>query len=169
MPAQIAGLSANVVRFVRSQRIARLATIGPRQRPHVVPVVFAYAAGRIYTPLDLKPKSVPAQRLQRVRNIIANPHVQVLVDRYDEDWRRLAYVQLRGRADLIAAGAEYRRAIGLLERKYPQYAALPLRGRPVVRVVVERAVSWGMEVRRGARSGRPASPPLRRRPRARQR
>jgi PPOX class probable F420-dependent enzyme len=161
----VAGMGA----LLKEQRVARLATIGPRGRPHVVPVVFAYAAGRIYTPLDLKPKSVPPERLQRVRNILANPHVQVLVDRYDEDWRRLAYVQLRGRADLIAAGAEYRRAIGLLERKYPQYAALPLRGRPVIRVVVERAVSWGTEVRRGARSGRPASPPPRRQPRARQR
>ena len=146
--------------LLKEQPVARLATVDRRGRPHVVPVVFAYAAGRIYTPLDLKPKSVPPQRLQRVRNILANPHVQVLVDRYDEDWRRLAYVQLRGRADLIAAGAEYRRAIGLLERKYSQYAALPLRGRPVIRVVVERTVSWGAAVGRGAP---PASPAPRRR------
>ncbi len=132
-----------VERFVRAQRVARLATVDARGRPHLVPIVFAYAAGRLYTPIDRKPKSIPPQRLQRVRNILANPQVQVLVDHYDEDWRRLGYVQLRGRAELIESGYEYRRALRLLERKYPQYAELPLRGRPVIKVTVERVLVWG--------------------------
>ena len=129
--------------FARAQRVARLATVDARGRPHLVPIVFAYTAGRLYTPLDLKPKSVTPQRLQRVRNILANPQVQVLIDRYDEDWRRLGYVQLRGRAELIEGGTEYRRAVSLLERKYPQYGELPLQGRPVIKVTIERAVAWG--------------------------
>ncbi len=136
-------LQGEAKRFVRVQRVARLATVDARGHPHVVAVVFAYSAGRLYLPLDLKPKAVAPRRLQRVRNIIANPHVQVLVDRYDEDWRRLGYVQLRGRAQLLERGVEYRRAIELLEGKYPQYARLPLRGRPLIRITVERAVSWG--------------------------
>ena len=129
--------------FLWAQRVARLATVDARGRPHVVPIVFAYATSRLYTPVDLKPKAASPRDLQRVRNIVANPQVQVLVDHYDEDWRRLGYVQLRGRAELIERGHEYRRALRLLERKYLQYADLPLQGRPVIKVTVERMVAWG--------------------------
>ena len=135
----VAGMDA----LLKKQRVARLATVDRRGRPHVVPVVFAVDGAVLYTPIDLKPKSSEPRRLQRVRNILANPHVQVLIDRYDEDWSRLGYVQLRGRAELLEGGAEYDRALRLLERKYPQYAELPLRGRPLIKVTVERAVSWG--------------------------
>ena len=135
----VAGMEA----LLKDQRVARLATVDRRGRPHTVPVVFAYARTGLYTPIDLKPKAVAPRRLQRVRNILANPHVQVLIDRYDEDWSKLGYVQLRGRAELLEGGAEYDRALGMLERKYPQYAELPLRGRPLIKVTVERAVSWG--------------------------
>ena len=146
---------ADVGRFLEAQRVARLATVDVHGRPHVVPIVFAYATGRLYTPIDLKPKAVRPERLQRVRNILANPQVQVLVDHYDEDWHRLGYVQLRGHAELIERGAEYRRARRLLERKYPQYDELPLEGRPVIKVVVERVVAWGSV-------GVPADPTMRR-------
>ena len=129
--------------FVERARLARLATVDERGSPHVVPIVFVYVDGIVYTPIDLKPKAVPARGLRRVRNIEANPRVQVLVDRYDEDWNRLAYVQLRGRAELIEGGEEYDRSLRLLEEKYPQYATLPLAGRPVIRIAVERMVSWG--------------------------
>lgn len=136
-------LSAAVQRFVREQRVARLATVDGRGRPHVVPVVFAYAAGRVYTPIDAKPKSTEPGRLRRVKNIEANPYVQVLIDHYDEDWRRLGYVQLRGRAELLEAGEEHRRALRLLQRKYLQYDQLPLAGRPVIKITIERAIMWG--------------------------
>ena len=136
-------LSGEIERFVRAQRVGRLATVDPSGRPHVVPVVYVYDAGRAYTPIDLKPKSASPRDLRRVRNILSNPNVQLLVDRYDEDWQRLAYVQLRGRAELIEDSDEYRRAIRLLEDKYTQYAELPLVGRPVIEIVVERAVAWG--------------------------
>jgi PPOX class probable F420-dependent enzyme len=129
--------------FLERARVARLATVHGLGRPHVVPIVFAYEGGVLYTPVDLKPKSVPPRRLLRVRNILRNPQVQVLLDRYDEDWARLGYLQLRGRAELIEAGEEYERALSLLERKYPQYGSLPLQGRPVIKVTVERMVRWG--------------------------
>ncbi len=129
--------------FIQTQRVARLVTVDERGRPHVVPIVFVCAADRLYTPIDLKPKTAAPHRLRRVRNIAANPQVQVLLDSYDEDWAKLGYVQLRGRAELLEDGDEYRHALGLLERKYEQYAHLPLRGRPVIKVVIEDVVSWG--------------------------
>lgn len=103
--------SRNVQRFVREARAARLATVDGLGRPHVVPIVFVYDGITLYTPIDLKPKAIDPLRLRRVRNILANPRVQVLVDRYDDDWTRLAYVQLRGRAELIAGGAEHGAAL----------------------------------------------------------
>ena len=130
-------------RFLEERRVARLATVDGRGRPHVVPIVYVYADGIVYTPVDLKPKAVSAERLRRVRNIISDPYVQVLVDHYDEDWQRLGYVQLRGRAEIMGDGAEYRRAIRLLEGKYRQYGELPLSGRPVIKISVEKTVSWG--------------------------
>jgi len=134
---------AAVQRFVRQHRVARLATVDERGRPHVVPICYAYARGRLYTPVDLKPKTAAPEGLRRVRNILASPQVQVLIDDYDEDWSRLAFVQLRGTAALLHEGAEYRRALRLLEHKYPQYQALPLAGRPIIGVTVERVVAWG--------------------------
>ena len=136
-------ISIEAERFVQAQRVARLATVDTRGRPHVVPIVYAYADGCLYTPIDRKPKTASPERLQRVRNIQACPQVQVIVDRYEEEWRRLRYVQLRGQAELIAHGDEHRRALQLLERKYPQYGELPLEGRLVIKVVIERAVVWG--------------------------
>ncbi len=136
-------LPGEIEAFVRAQRVARLATVDARGRPHVVPIVFAYAARRLYTPIDAKPKSVSFRELKRVRNILASHHVQVLLDRYDEDWSQLGFVQLRGRAELIERGDEHREAIGLLERAYPQYTGLPLEGRPVIRVTIESFFSWG--------------------------
>ena len=90
--------------FLEEQRVARLATVDEQGRPHIVPIVFVYADGVIYTPIDLKPKTTSPERLRRVRNILSNPQVQVLVDHYDEDWQRLGYVRLRGKAEIIDRG-----------------------------------------------------------------
>src|SRR3972149_2542942 len=97
MPAQLKAVES----FLQAQRVARLATVDARGPAHGGPLVFASGAGPASPPFDLKPRSAPPERLRRVRNIAANPQVQVLVDHYDEDWRRLGYVQLRGRAELI--------------------------------------------------------------------
>ena len=78
-----------------------------------------------------------------MRNIRSNPHVQVLVDHYDDDWRSLGYVQLRGTAEFVENGPEYGMAIGLLEAKYPQYREHSLEGRPLIRISVEHVVAWG--------------------------
>ena|SRR3990170_457439 len=131
--------------FVREARVARLATVDERGRPHVVPICFVYDGGAVYSVLDAKPKRVPVRRLRRVRNLVANPDVQVLVDRWDEDWSRLAYVQLRGRASLLEASPEQAEAVRLLRAKYAQYAAMAIDDQPVIKVEVEDAVVWGFD------------------------
>ncbi|NNJ12861.1 TIGR03668 family PPOX class F420-dependent oxidoreductase [Chloroflexales bacterium ZM16-3] len=127
---------------LQTARVARLATVDAQGQPHVVPIVFAYDGRRLYTPLDGKPKQVALDRLQRVKNIAANDQVAVVVDHYDEDWQQLAWVQLRGRAAVITAGEDYDIGLALLQRKYPQYMAMPLDGCPLIVVQVARLRSW---------------------------
>ena len=89
----------------------------------------------LYTAVDEKPKRTRA--LQRLRNVEANPLVEVLVDHYDEDWTRLWWVRLRGTARVV----DDARALELLAAKYPQYAERPPVG-PVIAVTVEERVEW---------------------------
>jgi len=128
--------------FLQGCRRAALATVGADGVPHVVPCCFAVVDDYLYIPLDAKPKRVPVMRLQRVRDIRAHPAVCVMADRYDEDWTRLAWLQVRGVATLIEPGPEQARAIAALRARYPQYRTMPLEDAPVLRVVPERVVTW---------------------------
>jgi PPOX class probable F420-dependent enzyme len=116
-------------------RVARLATVDPQGRPHVVPICFVLEGDTLYTAVDEKPKRT--RELQRLRNIEANPQVEVVIDHWDEDWSRLWWVRLRGTARIV----EDRRAVELLAAKYPQYRERPPAG-PVIAVDVERRSEW---------------------------
>ena len=127
--------------FVTRRRVGHLATSDTEAMPHVVPVCFAEREGAVYIVIDEKPKATT--RLRRLRNIERNPQAALVVDYYSEDWSRLAWVMLRGRADTLAAGDEHRAAIAALREKYPQYREMALDDRPVIRLVPDRVNSWG--------------------------
>ncbi len=91
-------LSDHQSRFLLAQRVGHLATADSRAIPHVVPVCFTISQGTLYITIDEKPKRLAGPALKRVRNIERNPMVAIVVDRYDEDWTRLGWVMLRGRA-----------------------------------------------------------------------
>jgi len=129
--------------FAAESRVARLATVDETGSPHVVPVCYATDGRAYYSPLDAKPKRRPVTGLKRVRNIRANPRVALLIDHYEEDWARLRFVMVQGRAELLAGGNEWKAARTLLEAKYPQYRALPLPPEaPVIKIVPDRIVRW---------------------------
>jgi coenzyme F420-0:L-glutamate ligase / coenzyme F420-1:gamma-L-glutamate ligase len=137
-------LSPEQSAFLVRRRIARLATADGTGEPHVVPVCFAYSAGVIYVALDEKPKVVPPARLKRVRNILENPRVALVADRYGEDWSLLAFVMVRGRAELLEPGAEgHPDVVRLLRGKYHQYERMRLEDNPVIAIRPERVASWG--------------------------
>ena len=123
--------------------MARLATADSQGKPHVIPVCYAFDGARIYSALDLKPKRVAARRLKRVRNIMANPNVALVIDDYSEDWTTLAYVLVHGVAEILETGDERRRAEALLRDKYAQYQGLLEEGCTVIRITPSRIVSWG--------------------------
>ncbi len=132
--------------FAAESRVARLATIDDAGHPHVVPVCYATDGHAYYSPIDAKPKRTPPDRLKRVRNIRANPQVALLIDHYEEDWARLRFLMVQGRAELLSGGTEWRTARALLEAKYPQYRALPLPPEaPVIKIVPDHVVRWSPE------------------------
>ena len=129
-------------RFLDAGRVAHLATADARGVPHVVPVCYAIDDATLYITIDEKPKrqDVP---LKRLRNIMENPTVAVTVDRWDEDWSRLAWVMVRGRAEILRDGVEHDSAQELLRARYPQYRRMDLAPLPVIAVRLERATGWG--------------------------
>jgi PPOX class probable F420-dependent enzyme len=136
-------LSERALALLARARVAHLATADQYARPHVVPIVFAFEERSLFTPIDRKPKSVSDWReLRRIRNIETNGRASVVVDEYDENWSRLAWVRLDGTAQVLTAGDDRQHAVDLLERKYEQYQAMPLGDAPVVRLNVERASEW---------------------------
>jgi PPOX class probable F420-dependent enzyme len=144
-------LSAAERSFLDEARRAVLATIAPDGRPRLVPVCFALDPDRpvLYSALDEKPKTVDEPRhLARVRDLQADPRVSVLADRWDEDWGRLAWIRCHGTASLLEPGratdrAEHAAAMAALRARYRQYAAHDLETRPIIRIAIERALSWG--------------------------
>jgi PPOX class probable F420-dependent enzyme len=139
-------ISAAVQKIVNEARVARLATLDAKSRPHIVPVCFAYDGNVFYTAIDQKPKRVPRERLARLQNIRAVPRVALLIDQYDEDWTQLWYILIRGKARLIpdAAHKDHARAIRKLRAKYPQYAQGMLADdAPIIRITPERTTAWG--------------------------
>lgn len=120
-------------------RVARLATSDESGQPHLVPIVFALAAGDVvYSAVDRKAKTTTA--LKRLANIASNPRVSVLADYYDEDWTALWWVRADGNARLAADG-EAGEALDLLTGKYPHYVDDPPPG-PVLAVDVRSWTGW---------------------------
>lgn len=136
-------LSAAARAFVEQSRVGHLATTGADGTPHVVPVCFVLAGGCVYSVVDEKPKRTT--RLQRLRNIEARPRAALVIDRYNEDWSRLAWVMLRGPASVLENGDEHAAALDALRAKYAQYREMGLAGRPMIRLEPERVNEWGFE------------------------
>ena len=130
-------------------RVARMATVGPNGRPHVVPFVFALDGTTIYWTVDRKPKR--SEHLARLEHIRANPHVELVADHYEEEWSMLWWVRAAGTARTLDQGPERDRALDLLATKYPQYRG-QLPAGPVVAIDLSRWSGW---------SGRaPSTPPV---------
>jgi PPOX class probable F420-dependent enzyme len=129
--------------LLEQSRIAHLATAGRDARPHVVPLCYLLDGDSLYFVVDEKPKT-PGKALKRMRNIAENPAVALIVDRYDEDWTRLEYLLVQGRAEVVRDLAEFERVVDRLRSRYPQYRAMRLEhGRnPLVRIEPLTAHHW---------------------------
>ena len=124
--------------LLAAERVARLAYVDSDDRPRVLPVTFAIFDGCLWSAIDEKPKRTPEPA--RLRYLQRRPEAALLVDVYDDDWTRLAWVQLLGRVELapVESSAD---AMAALAEKYEQYAARTPPG-PLLRLSVERALHW---------------------------
>ena len=130
-------------RFLAGQRVARLATADAAGRPHVVPICYALRGNTVYFTIDEKPKKRPGARLKRLANLRQNLSAALVVDRYDEDWSRLGWVMVQGRAEVLEAGAEHDLAQASLRARYPQLASMRIEVLPVVAIRIDHVASWG--------------------------
>lgn len=121
--------------LLSSARVARLALLDERDLPRVLPVTFAVWEGAVWSAIDQKPKR-PGEPA-RVRRLRRRPEAALLVDRYDDDWSLLAWVELRGLVSIEPPGP----ALEALARRYEQYRAEPPPG-PLLRLEVRDAVWW---------------------------
>jgi PPOX class probable F420-dependent enzyme len=130
-------------------RIGHLSTADSSGAAHVIPICYAFDGDFIYSVLDQKPKRTSLTRLRRVKNILANPQVALVVDHYEEDWSRLWYILVTGHAELLLAGDELEgdereQAIVKLREKYQQYRDMDIDMNPVIKIIPDKVVSWGI-------------------------
>jgi PPOX class probable F420-dependent enzyme len=124
--------------LLESVRVARLGLLDDRDRPRVLPVTFALAEGAAWTAVDRKPKR-PGEPA-RLRFLRRRPEAALTVDRYDEDWRKLAWVQLLCAAEILTI-EDAPAGVGALSAKYGQYRH-ELPPGPVIRLAPTRALWW---------------------------
>jgi PPOX class probable F420-dependent enzyme len=116
-------------------RVARLALLDEEDLPRLLPVTFAVWEGAIWSAIDQKPKRTAEPA--RVRRLRRRPEAALLVDRYDDDWTRLAWLELRGPVSVEPLGP----ALAALVEKYPQYVEARPPG-PLLRLAPERVTCW---------------------------
>jgi PPOX class probable F420-dependent enzyme len=121
--------------LLSSARVARLGLLDEGDLPRVLPVTFAVFEGAVWSAIDRKPKR--AGEPARVRRLRRRPEAALLVDRYDDDWTRLAWLELRGAVTIHPLGP----AVEALVARYEQYRAEPPQG-PLLRLEVRDAVWW---------------------------
>ena len=136
--------------IINKARVARLATVDLECMPHLVPVVFVFDSdGSFYfIPIDEKSKRSRPENLKRVRNIKENPNVALLIDEYNEDWTKLYFIMIQGKASIIGGKKLEQDEIPLLEKahkllrnKYPQYQNIGI-GKYIIMIIPHKVIAW---------------------------
>lgn len=138
-------ISRDVEEFIERARVARLATIDSEFKPHLVPVVFVFDGNHFFIPVDEKRKTAKPEKLRRIKNIHDNPNVALLIDEYSEDWTKLAFVMIQGKASImrtkIQGNIQLQQAYEKLITKYVQYQKIGV-GEVCIMIKPEKVVSW---------------------------
>lgn len=129
------------LKLLAAARVGRLGMIDDDGHPRVLPVTFAMSGGALWSAVDHKPKRRPAAELARVRHLRSRPAASLCVDRYEDDWSRLAWVQALGVVTVLEGDEVPAGALAALREKYPPYRERPPGG-PFLRLDVDRALCW---------------------------
>jgi PPOX class probable F420-dependent enzyme len=135
--------------IINKAKVARLATVDLECKPHLVPVVFVFDNDCYFIPIDEKTKRSKPEKLKRAKNIQQNPNVALLIDEYNEDWTRLYFIMIQGKASIITGkGLEKQNELLLLERahnllsyKYHQYQKIGI-GEYIIMIIPQKVITW---------------------------
>jgi PPOX class probable F420-dependent enzyme len=129
--------------LLHRSRLGHLSYVDDRDRPRVLPVTYAVAEGSIWSAIDQKPKDRPPEKIDRVRYLRRRPEAALCVDHYEDDWSRLAWVQVMGSVSIVEVGEGREAEAGLerLQTKYSAYTDDPPDG-PLLRLRPERSLCW---------------------------
>jgi len=129
--------------LIKRAKVARLATVDQKSHPYVVPVVFVFHENSFFIPLDEKVKTVNAGKLKRVKNIEENPNVTLLIDKYQNDWKKLFFLMIHGKATVIdGKNSKLMDKIHkLLILKYPQYKKIGI-GNSCITINPTKVTFW---------------------------
>ena len=77
--------------------------------------------------------------------MLENPVAAIVIDDYDDDWTRLAYVMITGRTSIVDREDEYILVLRLLRERYPQYREMQLdiSKNSMVRITIDKIHAWG--------------------------
>ena len=142
--ANLAEAPAWATDLLEGSPVGHLSYLDDRDRPRVLPVTFARAGADLWTAIDQKPKGRPANAIARVRYLRRRPQAALCADHYEEDWSRLAWVQVVAAVEILEGDARDDRlafALKRLQLKYQQYAADPPEG-PFARLRPQRVLWW---------------------------
>jgi PPOX class probable F420-dependent enzyme len=126
--------------LLEAERVGHLGLLDDDGRPRVLPVTFAALGAHVWSAVDDKPKRVPGERLARLRWLRARPASTLTVDRYDDDWATLAWVQIVGETRILDLPGNDD-ALDALAARYPQYRERAPRG-PLLCLTPDRIVHW---------------------------
>ena len=128
--------------LISRAKVARLATVDQKLYPYVVPVVFVFHENSFFIPLDEKTKTVNPKNLKRVKNIEKNPNVTLLIDKYQNDWKKLFFLMIHGKAKVIDGNSKLMDKIHkLLVSKYPQYKKIGI-GNSCIKIDPTKVRFW---------------------------
>ena len=115
------------IHYLQSQRLGRIATVGPDNQPHVVPVGFKYNPE--HDSIDIGGHDFAKRK--KFRDVRKNPKVAFVVDDVLSvtPWR-VRGLEIRGEAEILETGGQ---------DVMPFFDPEMFRIRPV------RVVSWGLE------------------------
>lgn len=113
--------------YLRSQRLARIATAGPDGQPHVVPVGFRYNPDE--DSIDVGGHHFVGRK--KYNDVLRNPRVAIVIDDLASvsPWR-VRGIEIRGEAAVLPTGGE---ALG------------PGFDPDIFRIHPRRIVSWGLD------------------------
>ena len=133
---RLSDLPGWAIELLETAPVGHLGLLDADGHPRVQPVTFALLATTLVTAVDAKPKRT--QTPARITRLQQDPRATLTVDRYDDDWTKLAWVQVLATAQVGPLGPDAERA---LRDRYPQYADIPLTG-PLITLSPLRILCW---------------------------